>query len=141
MDIEAIQQFFTEKMGDMMNEVLQRRTAATKPPVTMKSKGNQIQHDFCQDLLQSLNTAKSFFNSDKKAEGLKSLDLVVKKVEKRDKLIKIADKSEFGWDTVNEYMSDDVASDNEDGKRIKKAEERAEQKKKKRIESYTRAQH
>ena len=72
--------------------------------------------------------------SDKKAEGLKTLDLVVKKVEKRDKLIKIADKSEFGWETVNEYMSDDVASDNEDRKRIKRAEERAEQKKK-RIES------
>ena len=59
----------------------------------------------------------------------------MKKVEKRDKLIKIADKSEFGWETVNEYMSDDVASDNEDRKRIKRAEERAEQKKKKRIES------
>ena len=109
-----------------MNEVLLRRTAATKPPVTMKSKGNQIQHDFCRDLLQSLNTAKSFFNSDKKAEGLKSLDLVVKKVEKWDKLIKIADKSEFGWDTVNQYMSDDVVSDNEDSERIKRAEERAE---------------
>ena len=47
MDIEAIQQFFTEKMGDMMEEVLQRSSAATKSPVTMKSKGNQIQHNFC----------------------------------------------------------------------------------------------
>jgi hypothetical protein len=35
-----------------------------------------------------------------------------------NKLIRIADKSEGGWTTVDEYLSDEVASDSEDQKRI-----------------------
>ena len=34
------------------------------------------------------------------------------------KAIKLADKSEFGWATVNEYLLDEVASDSDDEKRI-----------------------
>ena len=35
-------------------------------------------------------------------------------VSKRVKAIKLADKSEFGWATVNEYLSDELASDSDD---------------------------
>ena len=40
-------------------------------------------------------------------------------------LIKLVDKSEFGWATVNEYLSDELASDSDDEKRIYRAERRA----------------
>ena len=49
-------------------------------------------------------------------------------VSKRVKAIKLADKSEFGWTTVNEYLSDELASDSDDEKRIYRAERRAERK-------------
>ena len=49
-------------------------------------------------------------------------------VSKRVKAIKLADKSEFGWATVNEYLSDELASDSDDGKRIYRAQRRAERK-------------
>ena len=49
-------------------------------------------------------------------------------VSKRVKAIKLADKSEFGWATVNEYLSDELASDSDDEKRIYRAERRAERK-------------
>ena len=37
-------------------------------------------------------------------------------VSKRIKAIKFADKSEFGWQTVNEYLSNELASDLDDEK-------------------------
>ena len=43
-------------------------------------------------------------------------------------LIKLVDKSEFGWATVNEYLSDELTSDSDDEKRIYRAERRAERK-------------
>lgn len=46
----------------------------------------------------------------------------------RQKHIKLADRSENGWNTVNEYQDDELASDSEDEKRIEKAERAAERK-------------
>ena len=43
----------------------------------------------------------------------------------RQKIIKLADKSEFGWATVQEYVSDELADDEADTSKIKKAEKRA----------------
>ena len=49
-------------------------------------------------------------------------------IEKRNKRLKIADKSIAGWGTIEEYLSDDPASDSEDDRKIKAAERRALQK-------------
>jgi len=44
----------------------------------------------------------------------------------RQKLILLADKSEFGWKTVEKYSQHELADDEADGKKIRRAEERAE---------------
>jgi len=41
------------------------------------------------------------------------------------KIIKPADKSEFGWATVQEYVSDELANNKVDFLKINKAEKRA----------------
>ena len=46
----------------------------------------------------------------------------------RQKIIKLADQSEYGWKVVTEYESNPVASDSDDEKRIYKAEARASRK-------------
>ena len=49
-------------------------------------------------------------------------------IRKRQKLIRIADKSADGWKVVDEYVSDELASGSEDEKRLKKAKEAASRK-------------
>ena len=48
---------------------------------------------------------------------------MIKDLQKRIKLRKIAGKSLARWDTVQEYLSDDLASDSEDDKKLKAAAE------------------
>ena len=47
---------------------------------------------------------------------------------KRQRLIKIADRSSNGWSVVAEYAADELAEDSEDEKRLEKAEKAAERK-------------
>ena len=49
-------------------------------------------------------------------------------VTQRIKATKLADKSEFGWQSINEYLSDELASDSDDEKRMYGSERRAEKK-------------
>ena len=46
-------------------------------------------------------------------------------INSRQKIIKLADKSEFGWATVLEHVSDELAEDKANASKIKKAEKRA----------------
>ena len=46
-------------------------------------------------------------------------------INSRQKKIKLADKSEFGWAKVQEYVSDELADDEADALKIKIAEKRA----------------
>ena len=46
-------------------------------------------------------------------------------IKERQKLIKIADRSEHGWATVEEYVADELADNSDDEKRLYKAEARA----------------
>ena len=49
-------------------------------------------------------------------------------IAERQKLIKIADRSELGWAVVSEYTADELADDSDDEKRMLKAEKAAERK-------------
>jgi len=64
------------------------------------------------------------------AQALTSANRALEVIQKRQKLIKLADKSEAGWLAVEEYESDELADNSDDEKRIKKAQDKATRKKK-----------
>ena len=64
------------------------------------------------------------------SRATKAVTNMIEDPQKRNKLIKIADKSPAGWNTIQEYLSDDLASDSEDNKKLKATEARALRKQK-----------
>ncbi|CAG2189976.1 unnamed protein product [Mytilus edulis] len=61
-----------------------------------------------------------------KAKIVEGIELV----KERQKLIKMADFSELGWKVVSEYVTNTIADDSEDEKKIIRAQNRAERKQK-----------
>ena len=105
---------------------LQRASEAGK----LKFQGNKDQFLFNSELQATVDEAANFL-------GLRDVDKAAEKVEDlrkslrhRQKIIKLADKSEAGWLAVKEYEAEELASDSDDEKRIRKAQERALKKKK-----------
>ena len=86
--------------------------------------------DSASESLLAVNLAIEAIKDDDKDGALESLAVAKKSLHKRIKLVRLADKSPNGWNFVKEYVADDLASDSEDEKRIKRAESEASKKRK-----------
>ena len=82
-------------------------------------------------MLLGVRTAEACLREEDIEAATEELQQTSQRIEKRIKLIKLADRSEHGWKTVSEYLSDDLASDSDDDKKIKRAEAEAGKKKRK----------
>ena len=108
-------------LNDMIDKRL-KKVAVTKPKKrerAFKYTSNKEQFEFNEEILAHLEAVKP------KGRAKKKLQAAIKKLERRNKPVKMADKSKAGWKLVAEYLTDDVASDEEDDRKIKKAEKRA----------------
>ena len=95
-----------------------------------KRKSHEKQHNFNEQVLDKIEAAQKSLSStppavDKAKEALKKGE---KAIVSRQKLIRIADRSEYGWATVEEYEEDELADGSDDEKRLYKAEMRARRK-------------
>ena len=96
-----------------------------------KHEVNRTQFEFNQQILQIVENLSSALDNDDTSEANDLCDYLTGKLKRRNKLIKIADRSVLGWDTVAEYETDPIASDSDDGRKIRQAENRAPIKRKK----------
>ena len=98
-------------------------------------KGNKMQHRFNSNLLEMVEETLDLLAHGDLRKSEKKIKAVRNELEKRNKLLKIADRSAGGWGTVEEYLSDELADDSSDDRRITAAEERALSKKRKHAHS------
>ena len=118
---------YFDKRFERIEKKLQQPNKKAKMEDTFKFKqeGNRIQFEFNQQILQSVQNLSSALNNDDTSEANDLFDDLTAKLKRRNKLIKMADRSVLGWDTVAEYKADPIASDSDDGKKIRQAENRA----------------
>ena len=97
-----------------------------KEPKSFRRKGNEIQYKFNAELQDSLDEAKAHIKKEAVEKAKDSLSEGTLLLTNRQKLILLPDKSEFGWNTVEEYLQQGLAENEDDGK-IRRAEERGEE--------------
>ena len=100
-------------------EVLERKLAAVSEN-KWKREGNRRQFEFNHSVEEEINKAIEE-PVDAQVHLKKAKDLIAG----RQKLIKLADQSEHGWATVAEYETNELAADEDDEKRMQRAESRA----------------
>ena len=104
-----------------------------KSTIELKGKGNKNQLQFCQDVEARMDSAVKRIDSKDYQAAKEELQEGKKLIKKRIKLIRLADRED--WSLVNEYMSDNMASNSEDEKRINRARRAANSKAEKRRKS------
>ena len=105
-----------------------RIQAASDKTFVFKRKGNEAQFKFNNAVREKTVQANTHINDGEAEAAFQSVTEGKELIDSRQKLVKLADSSKNGWRTVQEYTQHELASDEEDEKRIFKAEVRAEKK-------------
>ena len=138
-----VEERLTSSIADLKREVnsVQERTSQelalkiNKSGYQFKKKSNEIQFHFNAGIEESICAAKKELTraspvDPREKEAVQKagalLDEGLKALETRQKHIKVADRSDFGWSTVEHYESHPLAEDSDDEKKLEKAEKEAE---------------
>jgi hypothetical protein len=117
------------------NIELQRQLASQDPRVSWTHLGNGEQFRFNCTVLNTLTEASTALEEDSTVEAKALVKSAVGKITYRNKIVKLADNSQAGWGFVDEYEQLDLADSAEDDQRIRRAEQSAIAKRKRKLEA------
>ena len=115
---------YLEDRIDQKGKEIELRSKAEKEVIQLKYKGNQKQFELNAQVDSIFDSIQAEIPTpDHGARVQKLVKQGKELIRKRQKLIKIADRNKDGWQLVEEYESDDLASGSDDEKRLKKAKD------------------
>ncbi|XP_052813981.1 uncharacterized protein LOC128241037 [Mya arenaria] len=126
-EVSALREEFRGNSVSIGKEVKKLKTDID---VQWKRQGNKVQYTFNAEIIDFMSQACWALENDKVSYCKDVLSEGIDKLKHRQKLIRIADSSEGGWDTVNCYESNPLASDSDDETKLRKAETQALKKRK-----------
>ena len=110
--------------GETAGGVSKHSNERTEPRI-FKKKGHEQQYKHNEQVKSAVNEAKDAVVAGKNEACIAKLNEGIELIDQRQKLTLIADKSNYGWKTVGEYLDNELADDDQDAKKMKKAEKEA----------------
>ena len=106
---------------------IEKKLKLSKPEqeIDFNFQGNEMQHYFNVKLVKELENISFLVSKGSVSRVKKKIYKLVEEVQRRNKLMKLADRSHAGWVTVQEYLLNNLASDSEDEKWMRAAESKA----------------
>ena len=112
-----------EDSVSIIREIKKIKTVDTRP--VFKKKSNEEQFKASEKVLDAMEDAKYNLEGGNLGAAKSAVDQGISLVKERQKLILLADKSQYDWKTVQEYLQHELAEDSDDEKKIYRAEARA----------------
>ena len=116
-----------EKLQSFKRQIVEEQSSRLDSAVNrFKKEGNRQMYEHEEKVMGVLVEVKEAVAKSDAVVAVQRIEEGMNLVKNRMKLIKVADRSQYGWSTVKEYEQDDLASDSEDEKRLTRSERQAE---------------
>ena len=122
---------FREQKKEHANQMLEmsaRLAATPKSDLQWRKEGNRKQYEVMKDLLIHVHQVIAFNKIKDSNQVAFHGGELLKMINERVKLLRIADSSTHGWSTVAEYQANPIAEDEKDDLKLKRAEKAAQDK-------------
>ena len=130
----TLNQTFEEKLTSFKRQFVQESASSVesalkkveRDPHQFNKKSCEKQFRHQEEALDKMEEATEALERSDTGSAKEKLNQGISLVTNRMKIIKMADRSEYGWTTLKEYEADDLALDSEDERRLYRSERRAE---------------